>query len=46
MMIGSEYSGVKVQIPFLGWTSLYVPAGDETTSATLDVPYLLTSGET
>ena len=28
------------------WTRLNVQAGDETNSATLDVPYLVTSGET
>ena len=28
------------------WTRLNVQVGDETNSATLDVPYLVTSGET
>ena len=37
--------GNSTQIPFLGWTSLNVQVGDETNSATLDVPYLVTSGE-
>ena len=37
--------GSSTQIPFLGWTSLNVQVGDETNSATLDVPYLVTSGE-
>ena len=37
--------GNNTQIPFLGWTSLNVQVGDEANSATLDVPYLVTSGE-
>ena len=37
--------GNSTQIPFLGWTNLNVQVGDETNSATLDVPYLVTSGE-
>ena len=37
--------GNSTPIPFLGWTSLNVQVGDETNSATLDVPYLVTSGE-
>ena len=32
-------------MPFLRWTRLNVQVGDETNSATLDVPYLVTSGE-
>ena len=36
--------GNSTQIPFLGWTSLNVQVGYETNSATLDVPYLVTSG--
>ena len=35
----------STQIPFLGWTSLNVQVGDEINSATLDVPYLVTSGK-
>ena len=38
--------GNSTQIPFLGWTSLNTHIGDETTSTTLDLPYLVTSGET
>ena len=37
--------GNSTQIPFLGWTILNVQLGDETNSGTLDVPYLVTSGE-
>ena len=37
--------GNSTQIPLLGWTSLNVQVGDETNSATLDVPYLVTSRE-
>ena len=35
----------STQIPFFGCTSLNVQVGDETNSATLDVSYLITSGE-
>ena len=45
MVITSEYNGATVQIPFLGGTSLNVQVGDEINLATLDVPYLVTSGE-
>ena len=37
--------GNSTQIPFLRWTSFNVQAGDERNSATLDVPYRVTSGE-
>ena len=37
--------GNSTQIPFLEWTSLNVQAENETNSATLDVPYLVTSRE-
>ena len=37
--------GNSTQIPFLGGTSLNVQVGDEINSTTLDVPYLVTSGE-
>ena len=43
MVIASRVQwGNSTQIPFLGWNRLNVKVGDETNSATLDVPYLVT----